>query len=184
MTDRGVTLVELLVVIAIVAILAIALGFSYVGWQGAYKVEKVTKDIYTDLMDARSRAMGQGRMYFADFNFPSPPIGGGTYRLAEGADGVTDGDADGDGVIDSPPHTILNSFPKTVDFPISLSATSIITFNKWGIIDPTDQTICLSTTAIPDYDCIEVSQTRITMGKLKTQISAGGLCDATNCVAK
>ena len=64
MSERGVTLVELIVVISVIGILAIALGFSYVGWQGAYRVEKTTKELYTDLMDARSRAMGQGLVQF------------------------------------------------------------------------------------------------------------------------
>lgn len=45
-------------------------------------------------------------------------------------------------------------------------------------------TICLSTTADPDYDCIEISQARLIAGKLTTQISNGGSCNATNCVGK
>jgi prepilin-type N-terminal cleavage/methylation domain-containing protein len=186
MRDRGVTLVELLVVVAIVSILVIALGFSYQGWQGAYKVEKATKDIYTDLTDARIRASTRNRMYFADFNFPAPPPGNGTYRIAEDTDDDGEGDADADGVIDAV-HTILPPFPKTVEYPITWGPR-IINFNKRGMVEPRGQalggTICLTTTANPDYDCIRISQTRINMGRLTTQISAGGACDAANCVAK
>ena len=106
--ERGVTLVELLVVISIIGILVIALGFSYVGWQGAYKVEKATKDIYADLMDARGRAITRGLTYFADFNTPAPPAGQGRYRIIE--------DVNENGVNDDAP---LPSFPKTIEYVIN-----------------------------------------------------------------
>ncbi len=194
MKDSGVTLVELMVVIAIIGILMIALGFSYVGWQGAYKVEKATKDIYTDLMDARSRAITRGQTYFADFNTPAPPAGRGTYRIAEDTDNDGEGDADADGVIDAG-NNILLTFPKTVEYPIAWGSTIII-FDKRGIVQPRATplggTICIFTDADgdgasdsnPDYDCIEISQTRINMGKITTQNTAGGVCNAANCVAK
>ena len=65
MNERGITLIELTIVVAIIVILAFALGVSYVGWQGAYKVEKATKELYTDLMDVRGRTVSLQ----ADFNF-------------------------------------------------------------------------------------------------------------------
>jgi hypothetical protein len=36
----------------------------------------------------------------------------------------------------------------------------------------------------PDYDCMVISATRINLGKLTTQDTAGGACDSTNCVAR
>ena len=193
MRDQGVTLIELLVVIAIIGILVVALGFSYVGWQGKYKVEKVAKDLYSDLMTARAMAATRNRDYLADFNFPAPPAGKGTYRIAEDTNDDSEGDADANGVIDAAGHTILQSFPKTVEYEISSNTGGIITFDKRGTISwpsllqaiPIDPAaICLSTTADPDYDCIEISQSRLIAGKLTTQISNGGACDATNCIAK
>jgi len=193
MKDQGVTLIELLVVIAIVGILVVALGFSYVGWQGRYKVEKATKDIYSDLMTARSMAMTRNRFYFADFNFPAPPAGKGTYRIAEDANDDSAGDADANGEIDAAGHTFLPSFPKTVDYAISSDAGGIITFDKRGIISSpsllppvTEVVVCITagSDAAPDYDCIEISQTRLTIGKLTKQISNGGACNEANCEAK
>jgi prepilin-type N-terminal cleavage/methylation domain-containing protein len=186
MRDRGVTLVELLVVIAIVGILVIALGFSYQGWQGAYKVEKATKDIYTDLMDARTRAMTQGRAYFVDFPAAtmyrmSMDDSNGVAKINNG-DGVFQPQAN-PAVVTANTDTTLPTFPKTVEYTITWNAGGTITLNQRGIIS-TPGTICLTTTAAPDYDCIVISQTRINMGRLTTQISAGGACDAANCVAK
>jgi len=180
--NRGVTLIELIAVISIIGILAAALGFSYVDWIGKYKVEKATKELYTDLMDVRSMAMTGNCAHFADFNFPAPPAGYGTYRIAEDTNEDDEGDNNSDGVIDAAGHTFLQSFPKTVEYPISNNFVSkIINFDKRGIIQPSG-TICFFTDNDPDYDCIVISRTRIIMGKLKP--GNGGECNADNCAKK
>jgi prepilin-type N-terminal cleavage/methylation domain-containing protein len=157
MKNRGVTLIELVIVIAIIGILVIALGFSYQGWMGRYKVERVTKDIYSDLMTARSMAMSRNRSYFVDFPTPT------SYTMFE--------DSNDDSVFD-PADAELPSFPKTVEYDITW-AEGAIAFDKRGLIQP-EGTIRLVTLNDPDYDCIVISQTRINMGKL----DGGGACDA------
>jgi prepilin-type N-terminal cleavage/methylation domain-containing protein len=189
MNNRGVTLVELIIVIVVVGILASALGFSYIDWLGKYKVEKATKELYADLMNVRGMAMTSSRDHFVDFNFPAPPAGCGTYRIAEDTDEDNEGDEDADGVIDAGGHTFLPSFPKTVEYTITNNfENKIINFDKRGIVQPRGQaaggTICLLTDNDPDYDCVVISQTRIIMGKLAKQKSNGGECKASNCVKK
>lgn len=187
MNNRGLTLVELIVVISVIAALAAALGFSYVDWMGKYKVEKATKELYADLMNVRCMAMTRNCDHFVDFNFPAPPAGHGTYRIAEDTDGDCEGDADADGIINAAGQTFLPSFPKTVEYPITF-ASRIINFDKKGIVQPRGQaiggTICFFTDNDPDYDCIVISQTRIIMGKLAKQPDNGGECKAENCVKK
>ena len=189
MNNRGVTLVELIVVISVIASLAIALGFSYVDWMGKYKVEKATKELYADLMNVRSMAMTRNCDHFVDFNFPAPPAGHGTYRIAEDTDDDGEGDDDSDGIIDAAGHTFLPPFPKTVEYTIENNfEDKIINFEKRGIVQPRGQaaggTICFFTDNDPDYDCIVISQTRIIMGKLNKQQSNGGECKADNCDTK
>jgi len=189
MNNRGLTLVELISVISVIATLAIWLGFSYVSWMGKYKVEKATNELYADLMNVRCMAMTRNSDFFMDFNFPAPPAGYGTYRIAEDTNEDKEGDADENGIIDVGGHTFLPSFPKKVDYPITNNFTSrIINFDKRGIVQPRKLTfggtICFFTDSDPDYDCIVISQTRIIMGKLKKQPSNGGECKAENCLKK
>jgi len=187
--NRGVTLVELIIVISVIAILVVGLGFSYFDWMGKYNVEKTTKVLHTDLMDARSMAISGNRDYFVDFNFPSPPLGNGTYRIAEDTDGDGEGDADSDGIIDAAGHTFIQPFSKTVEYTIESNfEDKIINFDKRGIVQPNGQalggTICFFTELDPDYDCIVIFQTRINMGKLRKQPGNGGRCNSDNCDTK
>jgi hypothetical protein len=189
MSNRGVTQVELIAVVSVIAGLAVALGFSYVDWIGTYKVEKATKELYVDLMNARSSAMAKSCDHFVDFNFPSPPAGNGTYRIAEDTDDDGEGDDDADGIIDAAGHTFLPPFSKTVEYEIENNFNGrIINFNRNGIIQPRGQpaggTICFFTDEDPDYDCIVISRTRINMGKLNRQPGNGGRCNADNCSTK
>ena len=172
MNDKGVSLIELLVVAAVVGILAVALGFTYVGWVGAYKMEKATKDLYTDLMNARSLALTQNRMYFATL------VDGNNYSVTPDTNDSTALDA-GD--------VIMPSYPKRVQYAISWNGAApvnrSISFDKRGVIGvvgttpfPADPVITLATSADvdPDYNCIVISQTRINMGKRNL---GTGVCD-------
>jgi type II secretory pathway pseudopilin PulG len=196
MNNQGVTLVELVVVMSIIIILAVALAFTYQGWQGRYKVETATKTLYTDLLSARSLATTKGRMHFADF--PIATSAQTSYSIIE--------DANDNGVNDD---AALPTFPKTVTYPMYAYSYNgpaagavmtaktltnvVISFDDKGritspvlLIDPSnplDATTnvvisgILSFTQIPgpsasgsDYDCIKIEPTRISPGQMNAGV--------------
>jgi prepilin-type N-terminal cleavage/methylation domain-containing protein len=184
-TGRGITLVELLVVVSIVAILAVVLGYNYSGWSARYKVESQIKQLYSDLVGARVRAMQRGMTVFADF--PDSEH----YRVME--------DTNGNGAVDaSPTDTLLTGYPKAVDYTLNAATMDdsaspptvtsqaigsvVISFDKKGLLScptlftlgtQTRGVISFTSTASPDYDCIIISQTMIDMGQM-----SGGVCNA------
>ena len=182
MNQRGVTLIEMVVVSAIIVILAVAAGFAYQGWMGRYKMEKMSKELYTDLMNTRSLALTRSRMYFVTL------IDANNYSVTEDTnDSLVRGDTVG-GVTDR----VLATYPKNIEYAFSwggaVPANQTVSFDKRGVMN-IGGTICFNSDfnadgtddVDPDYDCIVISQTRIKMGRLTTRMSAGGACNAANC---
>ncbi len=186
---RGFTLVELLIAITIVGIVIIALGFEYSGWQGRYKVENQVKQVYSDLMNGRARAMERKRAHYIVFTAAN------SYTLVED---TNENNAYNVGV-----DAALASYPRTMEYGMSATIETlnddgtiagvaaatltdvVVNFGIRGLIssatlnvDPATPkkrgVIHITSTANPDYDCIIIEQTRIITG----QTNSGGECVA------
>lgn len=257
MNNRGLTFVEILVTLAIVGILSVALGFQFAGWKARYNIEKTTRDLYSSLTDARTRAIQTSRAYFFDI---SP--NGRLYRVTDDDSDGTARVANGDGIFRGPvagwaaryaadwtaiqasqplnwgavavtTDTTINTLSRRIELPNNtatlaglLSARDVapgsgnsfvLGFDKRGIIrnmrglpaaitnienanafppsvpaPGSELSICIFTDYDnnkisdydPDYDCINIIDTKISMGKLTTQNTNGGTCDAANCISK
>ncbi|MHC4890526.1 MAG: prepilin-type N-terminal cleavage/methylation domain-containing protein [Planctomycetota bacterium] len=167
----GITLIELLVAISIIGILVVALGFQYEGWQGGYRIESQTKELYVDLMNSRSRAMQRNRAHFVT-------LAATQYILYED----TNPAPDGNGSLNTAADTQVLQKNLNPLYPITWSgiADIEIEFTTRGLSND-NKTICTNTTDDSDYNCVEISATRINLGKLTTP---GGACNAANCVSR
>jgi prepilin-type N-terminal cleavage/methylation domain-containing protein len=155
---NGFTLVEILVTIAILGILLGIVGISARDWLVRYQVEGQTKQMYADLMNARVSAMQRNQVFFVT-------IAANQYAIYED----TDPSPDGDGVLQTANDRLL--MQKTAQYTLASNPTlTIFNFTANGLASFSTSTStvvdvwCQSTTQ-PAADCIEISLTRIIMGK-------------------
>jgi prepilin-type N-terminal cleavage/methylation domain-containing protein len=161
--NNGVTLIELMIAVSIIAILVVALGFEYRNWMGRYKVENQIKQMHTDFMNTRSRAMTMNRMHFAT-------SAANAYTIYEDRNPAPDGN----GTLEIASDLRLPTYPKAVEYVINWTGPgNQINFDRRGMIAPAGS-VHLTSTVDADYDCLTISQTRINMGKW----------DGANCVEK
>ncbi len=190
--NAGVTLVELLIGIVIVMVLIGALGFDYRGWQGNYKVESETKQIYADILNARVRAMQTDRIHFLKFLGGAADHSYSSYEVVE--------DTNGDGV-ENAGDTVLTGFPKTLQYPVwwaddtGTDRCDTVSFSTKGLIGITDSDCVtpeniayvktktsLDSKISPDVNCITVQQTIVDTGQMpydpNNAFAAGSTCNA------
>lgn len=185
MEDSGVTLIELLVVVSVITVLAFALAFSYQGWQAGYNVENQIKQMYFDLMSARTGAMTRSRVHFVSLLTTQYTINDDVDPWPDGDGNLTANDTNNRPAGYTAPIPLIQN---TLDtrYPITWSgggAAPQLQFDQRGYSNVSIQ-ICSNTKANADYNCIEVTGSRINIGKLTTKIPNGGMCNAANCIAK
>ncbi|TAN43386.1 MAG: hypothetical protein EPN25_00990 [Nitrospirae bacterium] len=149
MDEKGISLVELVISGALVGVLVVASGFSYRGWIGRYRVEKITNELYADLMHARLKALQTNRQHYV-------MLEGSSYTVMEDTNDNGCSDAG-----DSP----LPGFPKPVPHALCNNGTgNRIDFDKRGLMSQS-KTLWFTSSFEPDYDCMKVSRARIIMGR-------------------
>ncbi|QWV92029.1 prepilin-type N-terminal cleavage/methylation domain-containing protein [Geomonas oryzisoli] len=148
MWSRGLSLVEMVVVIAIVTILATVGTYFFNKQQKGFPMEAQTRLIFSELLEARARAIYQRRgtrvkLYADRFEVYSSQQDGG--RVA-------------------PVRTLLFTYPVTSS--VDLADGSDIDFEETGISFVGLSTICLeSVSGYGGVDSVIVATTRVSIGK-------------------
>jgi Tfp pilus assembly protein FimT len=148
---------ELTVVMAISGVLMGITGFSVQGLRDRYSVEDQVRQMHSDLMSARVRALENNRAHFVT-------VTNSGYQITEDTN-------DSGGTMPDPGDRILWSAPKQFKFPSQWNGT-IIMEAKGLISRYTDPLLTNAAFAIrfdsagikPEYDCISVGLVLITAG--------------------
>jgi Tfp pilus assembly protein FimT len=148
-------LLELLIVICVMAIIAAIAGIIVPTWVRKYSVERQTREVYTDLMNARAMAMERNKTHFVD-------LAAGSYTVYE--------DTNEDGTLETASDIprIAKTLTYPVTWPAGWTAANPLEFDSRGIMTtlPTNKgTIRVTTPYGADLDCIYIVETRIRMGQ-------------------
>lgn len=154
----GLTLVEMLIVIAVIGILAATATIQFGQWTRKYNIEREIKELYSDLMDARFKAMSRNR--------------NNGIRLLNATQYTTLDDQNNDGDFNDSGEVSVNTknLANQINWNGNPPANTDLTFDSRGLASP-NGTISITNEAGAGYDCIEVFITRINMGQM-----SGGSC--------
>ena len=167
---RGFTIVELIVVVSIVAILTFVAISTFREMIDKYQVESKTKEMFSAIMEARGRALQRSRIVFV-------LLLNNAYEVYEDTDPAPEGNGflevvrDGPGgdkqvISETLKHNILAPFAAP-DMYFRFERTGIASAAGYIRIEPRFERVR------PDYDCINIGQTRVKMGQFD---KAGGSC--------
>ncbi|HOP85092.1 MAG TPA: prepilin-type N-terminal cleavage/methylation domain-containing protein [Syntrophorhabdaceae bacterium] len=172
---KGFSLLELMVVVIIVGILAGMSVFGYRNFTIKNEINNQIMAIYGDLVKLRMMAMRNNKMTFMELTSDNY-IG----YVDTNENEVLDTGVDAIILQANQNPDVLFTSKGMFSHPVSFSGGGFISFNSRGFSN-TPCTICIFSNVNPTYDCIKVSQTKINLGKIKTQSSG---CTSANCETK
>jgi type II secretion system protein H len=173
-SNTGFSLIEMLVVIAMVGILAGMAIASFAGQKRQYDVANQVKRIYADLSNVKMMAMTKGRTHFVVLNANGYTAYDDNAPAPDGNDTLTGADTV---ALRSSQTLNLSTVSNQQFLPITWSGPAQMAFNSRGLCTTADNTVCIYSSATPRYDCINITATRMALGKLAVQ----GACSAANC---
>lgn len=154
-SKSGFALTELVVVIGIIAILLSISWVLFSDYSRKSQIEKQTRMLYSDLMEARSNAMFEKKIMTLQFTSNSYTV------LADG----------------------IVTKTEQLKYPLTLSNSLSVVYDTRGVLQNAavdGKTICANTQVMANVDSIIVSMTMIKIGKLKE----GASCAANNVIEK
>jgi type II secretory pathway pseudopilin PulG len=151
MNRSGFSLIELIVILLIItALLYIAIP-QFGSMTRKYNIERQTRQLYADMMTARSRAMNTNRTHILTATASA-------YSIVD--------DKNSNGAVDAG-ETVIQA---NISYPLTWVTGTTINFSGRGIPDVTG-TINVTASTGAAFDCIEVQMTKLYIGKM-----AGGTC--------
>jgi prepilin-type N-terminal cleavage/methylation domain-containing protein len=160
---KGITLLELMVVIAISSILMGIGGFTVQGFHDRYAVECQVRQMHADMMEARSRAFLSRKARYVT-------VTSNGYQITE------DTNESGDNAPDAGDNALW-TVPKEFKFlsrwsgTFVMQANGIISLSTHPILADMAEAIRFETDGLdPEYDCISVGPTRLSVGKWNGRI--------------
>jgi len=167
MNRDGFSLIELIIVIGLMSILLALATLDFGAWQRKSMVERYTKELYSDIQDARMRAA-----------FTKKP-----QRVEFGAQQVIFRSFSSEG-------DVLGTKISTKILPLSFTLNSgwtpanLIDFDTRGVMSdpvPSAKVICFTTTEDAAYDALIITPALTSMGKVTNR---GSACAQTNVTQK
>lgn len=158
MNKKGFSVVELLAVLAIMGVLLSLAGLTGRTLIEKYRVEGEMRALNADLMNARVRAMQSNRMYFVR-------VTAHQYSIYQDTNPAPDGNETLE-TATTPQDTLF--VQKTISDTFVILNADSFDFDRNGMTifsaATTPRVIRVTTATGPEYDCLDISTTRIRTG--------------------